>query len=1026
MQKLLLFLLLFVHTLIASARETPRWLRYCAISPDGTTIAFAHKGQIYTVPSIGGKATMLTKDSSYHFMPVWSHDGKSIAFAGSRYGNFDIFIMPASGGEPLRLTAHSADEYPYDFSIGDDSVLFGAVRLDAPSNRQYPSDALQELYFVPSIGGRVAQVLTTPAEDAHISPSGRLIIYHDRKGRENPWRKHQRSAVARDIWLYDRQTGLHQQITSYDGEDRSAVFAGSDTSIFYLSEGSGSFNIFRKDLNSITQPLQITSFSGPPVRFLSISRNGALCFGYDGEIWCRRRNAAPYKVQVSIPGGSSQKDQRSIAIGDADEMAVAPDGKHIAFITRGDIFLANTDGSSPKRITATPGQETSVSFSPDGNNLLYAAERSGRWIICLSNIDNLPQESVPIHQTPVLTPNESILIANDHDCYQPQFSPDGSSIAYVQDRTNLIIYNIATHVSRPIPLDDRWYSRRDNDQYFKWSPDGKWLLIQYSAPGTGNDAFGLISTDGQNQTATLSTATGQLIPLSSGGFNDSHPVWANNSTIIWRSDRNGLRSYAGSATRQQDVYALSIPSGRRTRLTPSSTLMSDALLSDSTLFYLAKFEKGYDLWRTDLRTNKTTLLTPLAAGDAFMAKPNNKNTLFINADGNILSIDLSTGRIQTINTTGQMTIQPAAERQSMFLHIWQRTATTFYTTSLHGVDWKSIKTTYQRYLPDIDNNYDFAELLNEMLGELNVSHTGVTYRPPGKKDLTASLGIFYDQHFKDTGCRITEIIKDGPLDDPSLNIKPGTIITAIDGIPLSPDRDLATYLNQKAGRSTKITLDNKTTITIHPLTPDAETELLYQRWVTRNREETDSLSHGQLGYVHLPRMNDAAFRNIYDEALGRSVNKKGIIVDTRFNRGGDLAPELTMFLSGIHTRDNTARNKTISTEPSFRWTGLSIVLAGEANYSDGSCFVYDYQLLHMGKLVGMPIPGSCTFQTGQSLWDHTLQYSCPTLGVKDLHGDFLEGRQTEPDIRQRNDPDKVAAGRDQQLEKAIQQLLQEL
>jgi C-terminal processing protease CtpA/Prc len=173
-------------------------------------------------------------------------------------------------------------------------------------------------------------------------------------------------------------------------------------------------------------------------------------------------------------------------------------------------------------------------------------------------------------------------------------------------------------------------------------------------------------------------------------------------------------------------------------------------------------------------------------------------------------------------------------------------------------------------------------------------------------------------------------------------------------------------------------------------------------------------------------MNDAAYRNVYEEALGRYAGRKGIVVDTRFNRGGDLAPELTMFLGGARIRDNVAGPLLVSSEPSFRWTQPSVVLAGEANYSDGSCFVYDYAYLHMGKLVGMPIPGSCTFQTGQSLQDNTLQWSCPTMGVKDLQGAYLEGRQTAPDVRVMNEYDKVAAGRDQQLETAIRVLLKDL
>lgn len=1034
MQKLLFFLLFTVSILPLSARDNPRWLRYCAISPDGAAIAFAYKGKIYTVPTGGGVAKLLTKDSSYDFMPVWSHDGKWIAFAGNRYGNFDIFIIPATGGEPKRLTSHSADEYPYDFTRDDSSVLFGAVRLDAPACRQYPSDALQELYKVSSRGGRVEQVLTTPAEDAHVSPSGRLMVYHDRKGRENPWRKHQTSSIARDIWSYDPATGVHKKITSFNGEDRDPVFA-SDTSIYYLSEAGGSSNVYQLGLRDPSQPRQVTFFSKEPVRFLSISRDGTICFGYDGEIWCRRRNGDPFRVRVIVRHQPDEKAVVTVPVGDVEEMAVAPNGKGIAFIFHGEVFVCSTEGRSVRQITRTPGVEAGLSFSSDGRRLLYAGERDGRWKIFQTEVDT----SGPV--------KESVLIGNEHENYQPRFSPDGREIAYIEDRTTLKIYNIASGVSRTI-LKGRLYSRRDNDQYFRWSPDGKWLLIGFSEPGAGNDETGIVPTDGK----------GRLINLTNSGFNDSQPRWAmGGKAIVWLSDRSGLRSYAGSGTRQKDVYALILtPEGwddlrridstikgttiridgpweaRRVRLTSRSMLLSDALLSadGSSLYYLARSDKGYDLWQMDLRSHESRLLAPLAAGDAFMDGDYAGRDIFICADGHIVAVDPATAQCRTVYTSGKLTLLPAAERQNMFEHVWRRVYETFYAAGLHGVDWTGYKTTYEKYLPDIDNNYDFAEMLNELLGELNVSHTGMTYRPSGKgRDVTASLGAFYDQSYRGTGLRIMEVMQDGPLDDPLLGIVPGVIIETIDGEPICSDRDFAGYLNHKAGKNTGLTIrsgGNTKKIMVRPVTPEEESELLYQRWVNRNRAETDSLSHGQLGYVHLPRMNDAAYRNVYEEVLGRYAGRKGIVVDTRFNRGGDLAPELTMFLGGGRIRDNVAGPLLVSSEPSFRWTQPSIVLAGEANYSDGSCFVYDYGYLHMGKIVGMPIPGSCTFQTGQSLQDNTLQWSCPTLGVKDLQGNYLEGRQTEPDVRVMNEFDKVAAGRDQQLETAIQVLLKDL
>ena len=228
MKKNLLFLLAAFACLQMFAQVNPNWLRYSAISPDGKTIVFTYKGDLYRVPASGGTATALTIHEAHDFMPVWSHDGKSIAFASDRYGNFDIFIIPAEGGEAKRVTYHSAQEYPYEFSNDDKSILFGSARMDLASNRTYPTGSQPELYKVSVNGGRVEQVLSTPAEDVKLSKNGQYMLYHDKKGGENTWRKHHTSAIARDIWVYDTKTGSHKKITTFVGEDRSPVFTDND------------------------------------------------------------------------------------------------------------------------------------------------------------------------------------------------------------------------------------------------------------------------------------------------------------------------------------------------------------------------------------------------------------------------------------------------------------------------------------------------------------------------------------------------------------------------------------------------------------------------------------------------------------------------------------------------------------------------------------------------------------------------------------------------------------------------------
>ncbi|MDA1306486.1 MAG: hypothetical protein O2917_04415 [Acidobacteria bacterium] len=198
-----LLLLTLVSVPSAQDPNEPLWNRYPAISPDGSQIAFTYKGDLYLVPSSGGTARPLTSHEAHDYMPVWSPDGTQIAFASDRYGNFDIFVMSTTGGEPRRLTHHSAPESPFTFTPDGRSVVFGAARQDTAEHRGFPAGYMPELYSVPAVGGRVTQMLTTPAEDVRFSRDGRLLLYHDKKGQENMWRKHQVSAVARDIWVHD-------------------------------------------------------------------------------------------------------------------------------------------------------------------------------------------------------------------------------------------------------------------------------------------------------------------------------------------------------------------------------------------------------------------------------------------------------------------------------------------------------------------------------------------------------------------------------------------------------------------------------------------------------------------------------------------------------------------------------------------------------------------------------------------------------------------------------------------------------
>jgi C-terminal processing protease CtpA/Prc len=474
---------------------------------------------------------------------------------------------------------------------------------------------------------------------------------------------------------------------------------------------------------------------------------------------------------------------------------------------------------------------------------------------------------------------------------------------------------------------------------------------------------------------------------------------------------------------------------RKARLTIHSSSMNDALVDKEgeNLYYLARFEKGVNLWSTNLRTKETKILAPLGANSAGnMQWDKEGKKIFLQTDGGLAKIDAASGKVDRISISGDMVLNVAAEREIMYEHVLRRTNDIFYKEGFHGINWEQMGKDYRRFLPHIGNGYEFTELLNELLGELNVSHCSASFNAGAPNtDATAALGIFFDYGFTGNGVKIDEVIAGGPLDKSGFNLLPGTIIEAIDGETITADKDFAQFLNRKAGKNVLLTLNEngKTReLVVKPISTGEENGLLYKRWVKRNADEVTKQSNGTLGYIHIPGMNDGAYRTALEEAMGKYAGRKALVVDTRNNGGGDLVADLTMWLSGKRFMEYSNDRETANYEPTFRWNKPSISLANEANYSDGHCYAFAYQYLKIGKLVGMPVPGTCSFAAWESLQDGQTRWGTVPMGVRmmDGSGRYLENYQTEPDIKLMNEYDKVNKGKDQQLEVAVSELMKEV
>ncbi len=1056
------------------AEDNPLWMRYPAISPDGRTIAFSYQGDIYAVPASGGRAVALTIGESYEFAPVWSHDGSSLAFASDRYGNFDVFVMPSGGGQATRLTYHSTPEIPSSFTADDGGVLFAGYRQQLATDAQFPISLMTHLYAVPVQGGRVGMEIPVPADNATVDATGGKILYEDVKGYEDAWRKHHTSAVTRDVWVYDVAAKSYRKLSDFDGENRNPVFDANGDGFFYLTERSGSFNVYRSSLSDPSTSTQVTRFEKNPVRFLTRAGDGTLCFGYAGEIYTLAPGGQPTKVAITIARDGRQGIDRVVPVNEHfTELTLSPNGKEFAYVFRGEVFVSSVETGATKRITNTPWQERSVHFSPDGRSLVYAAERDSSWNVYATSIQ---RKGEPYFFTSTVL-QEKPVVATSAEEYQPTFSPDGKEVAYLENRVVLKVANLATGKTRTILTGDHNYSYADGDQYYAWSPDGKWFLVQY---GYHDRIFtpqvGLIA----------STGGGELRDLTQSGYDDFQPKWSSDgASMVWGSDREGtLRQGGGTtsgdvyrmfftragwdrfrltkeelelakgpsdstkdaaankegastkkaATSPDSVKPVSIDfdglSERRARLTPFTSPISDWVLSKDgeKLFYLTEFDKGNDLWVTEPRTHETKLFAKLGADAASMEISPDGKFLLVLADGKPVKVSTDDGKVSPVATKGEMLLNTAAERAYVFDHAWREFQEKFYLPHITSADWPYYYGEYHRFLPYITNNYDFAEMLSEMLGEVNASHTGGRYRDssPGD-DQTAELGLLYDYDWTGDGVRIAEVVTGGPADHAGSRITAGDVLEAIDGNPLTADIDFYRFLNRKVGEPTLLSLrDPKTGArwdeSVKPIGRGAEAELMYQRWVRLRRAEVDSLSHGTLAYVHVRSMDDASMRTVVDEVMGKGWGKKAVVVDTRFNGGGNIHEQLSDFLSGQVYFDVIPHGQHIATEPMDKWTKPSIVIINESDYSDAHLFPLAYKLKGIGKTLGMPVPGTGTFVWWERQIDPTLVFGIPMGGWRMPDGRFAEGTQLEPDIRVPMEPAVMTAGRDQQIEAAVKEL----
>ena len=1053
---------------VSGAQDSPLWLRKNAISPNGEQIAFTYKGNIYVVDTDGGHARQITTNPAYDTDPMWSPDGGSIIFASYRNKSKDIYSVPVEGGAPTRLTSHPGNETPMTV-LENGNIIFSAnIQQDAQYG-DFPGGT--QVYMVGKEGGRPEMVSALQISNMSVRADG-TVLYEDYKGYEDPLRKHHTSSVTRDIWMYQPpadktggfridENGTFKKVSTFNGEDRNPVFTADGDSYYYLCEQDGTLNIYSNG-TTVNNPKQITFHKGNPVRYLSISDNGTLCYSYDGELYTIKDGGQPEKVAIQITTDQIEKDiEIQTLTSGATRMAISPEGKEVAITVRGDVFVTSIDYKTTQRITNTPEQERGLTFSKDGRTLYYAAERNGHWGIWKTSLteknDKMFTYAVKMEEEMVTRPGET--------CFQPQVSPDGKLLAYLKDRTAIAVMDLKSGKEK-IVLDRMVnYSYTDGDQAYEWSPDSRYILCNYQANGGWNN----------EDIAVIDIESGEITDLTESGYTDGGFRWAlKGKAMTWTSDKAGYRSH-GSWGAEKDVYIMFFDGkayadflkdkedreidkmmsdekkpkkekkdsakvekkeeklvldlddrkDRIVKLTRFSGRLGDHYLTQDgkKLYYSVRLERSSDLCVLDLEDNSVKVLIKGLTGSFYPSSDD--KYIFLHTGSGVSRISTASGKRESIAFSGEFEYKPAKEREYIFNHIWKQVSEKFYDPEIHGIDWKGYKETYAKFLPHIDNNFDFQEMLSELLGELNGSHTGARYSYRGGMTI-GTLGAFYDNDYKGDGLKIKEIIKGGALYLQHPDIEAGDIVTAINGEEIKAGEDWSHMLRGKGGKKILITVKQKgkkeKDLMIEPGYTDYRQ--LYNRWVEQRAQMVKELSGGKVGYVHVEGMDSESFRRVYSDLLGKYRTCEAVIVDTRHNGGGWLHDDLATLLAGTGYIRFEPRGQYIGTEPYSKWTKPSCVLIGEDNYSDACGFPYVYKALGIGKLIGAPVPGTMTAVWWETQIDPSLVFGIPQVGAMGVkEGRYLENMQIEPDILVYNDPASVLRGEDKQLEAAVAEMM---
>ncbi len=1063
MQKTLsLFILIFLLSCANLFADSP-FVRYPAINNDGSKIVFSYQGDLWSVPSTGGNALRLTIHEAYDGYPQWSKDDSKIAFSSDRFGNYDVFVMPAEGGKPERLTYHSTGDILNDWTY-DNNLLFSSNRLF----QQVEWDS--EMQKVSADGGTPTRLLSTVGNDPAMSPDGKYIAISKGWGRET--REDYRGPANFDIWIYDIANDKYTRITDFDGHDFSPRW-GNNNELYFISSRSGVYNIYKTNIaggSSESEPVKVTNFNDDGARYFNISGDGStLVMERLTDVYLQKLNgSAAQKVNIQI-GADYRFDpfEHKTYTGDMDEYSVSPNGKYTAFVVRGEVFVKENDKEKSKAVNLTnhPYRDQNAVWLSD-STLIFVSDRDGQKdLYLLRSVDedqvnlfkSMKHEVVRLTDTPE---DESF----------PVVSPDGKKLAYEIGSGKLVVVDVSDDgkFTNEVVLLDGW----DAPGNVCWSPDSRWLSYSLSDLNYNSEIY-IHAADNSQVPVNVSmhprtdympvwSPDGKKLGFISERNNKNSDVW-----FVWLSKKDWEKTQSDweddddSSDKKNDkkkkdddssaVEPITIDfENIYQRLVQVTSLPGDesspAISKDGETFYfVGQTEKGRDLYSIKWNGKEIKNITSGGKNPGSLTMDKDVKYLYYTTRGKLNRLNLSGDKEESLPFSGKMKIIFAEEYKQKFEEGWRAINQNFYDPDFHGKDWGVLKEKYKPLCLSASTQKDFQDMFNIMLGELNASHMGLrdaNDRSETQKERTGLLGVELEP-LKE-GMKITHVVPRSPADKEKSKLNVDDVILSVDGEKITKEMNFYSLMTNKADEKVLLEVENSEgdlrEVVIRP-TRSLSNEL-YDEWVDQRKDLVEKYSNGRLGYLHIEGMSMPSFERFERELTARGLGKEGIVIDVRFNGGGwttDYLMTVLNYKQHAYTIPRGAAKDLSKEHKNFRnyyplgerlpfaaWTKPSIALCNQNSYSNAEIFSHAYKNLGIGTLVGYPTFGAVISTGAQMLIDGSY-VRLPGRGWYVLADDSnMENGPAVPDIIVEEMPDSKANGRDEQLKRAVDELLNQI